>query len=936
MYFRKFAQIVSVLFITLTTTVSAQSHKTKIAGIVTDAETGNPLVGTSVVIAGTQMGTTTDAEGKFFLPLSSDKNISLIVSNIGYASKTIDNVNALNDQTYQVTLQRASNELTQVVVKSSGAKRESIASLYLQQKNSSAISDAISADVIKRSPDKNTGEVLKRVSGASVQDNKFVVIRGLNERYNSSLLNNSVLPSTEPDKKAFAFDIIPSSVVDKLVIYKSATPDLPGDFAGGAIKVSTKDYPTKKISELSVSIGYNSLTTFKNFYKGYPEGKLDGLGFFDNSRLIPGSYYHNKYNFINLTDAQKQAITKQFSNNYGYQSAYKSLPDISVSYTGGNTHLFNNNKKLGYIFSVGYSEGRKVSTFERDEFQNYKTLDYRYNTVNYDIHNSLSALLNLTYSFGKNKISLRNLFNNDFSKTLGTRNGYNVINSDNPFEVKSVNNEVAANGIINSVLEGLHALNNNYSIDWNVSLGSTYRWEPDQKIIAMHTEANSSDPSVYKLTLSNENSPEISNSGRIYSFLHENIYGANVNMSKQFNWLGQTQKIKIGANNYYRDRNAEVDAIGYSVLNSSGYRATIAESKNISFQNIFSPEVIDAYHLTIANIPANSTDYTGTALMNAGYVMLDNRFSRNIKLTWGVRAENYKQEIKTKNKPNNKLTNFDVLPSLLFTYSFNNKTNLRLAGSQSVNRPEFRELADYRVYNYDHEVIIAGEPNLVRSKNTNADLRYEWFPAAGEIISASVFYKHFIHPIEQVNLGNNVLSYANADNSNLYGAEVEARKKLDFIPGRFFDHLTLYTNAAYIKGSVQFDGVKINSSMQGQSPYLINTGLTYATTGDDFSVNILYNRMGPRLKFRGINGAGRNIFEKPRDVIDVQLSKKILNNKLEARLTVSDILAQAYTWYYNYEANPSNIKYDASKDKIMLSSKYGTTTALSLKYNFGK
>jgi outer membrane receptor for ferrienterochelin and colicin len=132
-------------------------------------------------------------------------------------------------------LQKSNVQLSDVVVRTS-ARRESTASLYTVQKNSSAISDAISAEVIKKSPDRTTSEVLRRVSGTSIQDNKFVIIRGLSERYNTSLLNNSVLPSTEPDKKAFSFDIIPSSLIDNITIYKSPTPDLPGDFAGGRSK----------------------------------------------------------------------------------------------------------------------------------------------------------------------------------------------------------------------------------------------------------------------------------------------------------------------------------------------------------------------------------------------------------------------------------------------------------------------------------------------------------------------------------------------------------------------------------------------------------------------------------------------------------------------------------------------------------------------------
>jgi TonB-dependent receptor len=394
------------------------------------------------------------------------------------------------------------------------------------------------------------------------------------------------------------------------------------------------------------------------------------------------------------------------------------------------------------------------------------------------------------------------------------------------------------------------------------------------------------------------------------------------------------QKLKFGTMNYYRDRSMEVDALGYASFNSAG--SQITETKATTYNTLFSPVNIEQYNLTVANIETSSTDYSANALLNSGYLMLDNRFSDKVKLTWGVRVEKYKQDLTAAGKIKQTHDNTDILPSVLFTYALTNKSNLRVAGSQAVNRPEFRELADYRVYDYDNNYIIIGNPNLVRSKNTNADLRYEWFPAPGEIISASLFYKYFDQPIEQTNKGNDILSYENAGKATVAGAEIEFRKKLDFFGAAFFERLTFYTNAAYIKGSVQFNGITVKSPMQGQSPYLINSGLNYVSKDDGFSVNLLYNKTGPRLRFRAQPGGALNIFEKPRDVIDFQVSKKMLKNKLEARLTLSDLLAQPYQWYYKQDAGASNINYKASDDKIISSNKFGTTATVSLRYNFGR
>lgn len=934
----------------------ARSQNLTINGKVLNGETNTPLAGASVVLEGgpatgagapaqgasgssaqstatAKRGVSTDVEGRFFLSVTRGGVYTLQISSVGFTTKTLEKITIDNSSvSLDIVMERVSSQLLQVVV-STNIRKESVASLYTVQKNSSSISDGISADVIRRSPDKNTGDVLKRVSGASVQEGKFVVIRGMNERYNVSLLNNAVLPSTEADKKAFAFNILPASLIDNLVIYKAATPDLPGDFSGGAVKVITRDYPGRPIRELSVSLGYNSLTTNKNFYSGQPAGNLDALGFLDNSRLIPGPYYRQRgADFINNDPAYKRAVTKMFSNTFGYEPSTRSLPSVSASYTGGNTHLSKNGNKLGYIYSLGYGLARNVSERIRDEYDITRLLQYGYNTGNYDQKSNLNALLNLAYTYGHSKISFKNLFSNELVRTLGLRHGSNYVNLPDVFYYKSSNSEVAQNGLVNSILEGLHQLGKSWNFNWSGSFGYAYRNAPDQKVLTFRSP-NNTDGNYY-LKLSNENSPEIRNAGRVYSFLGENIYSASADLSKTFYWNERPQKLKFGTLNYYRDRTVEVDALGYASLDFAG--TTINESKDATFGTIFSPANIDAYDLTVANIGTNSTDYTANAMLNAGYAMLDNKFSDQIKLTWGVRAEKYHQQLTAKGKNKVDKDNTDILPSALLTVSLNNKTNLRLSGSQAVNRPEFRELADYSVYDYDNYFVVRGNPALKRARNTNADLRYEYFPGAGEILSASLFYKYFANPIEQTNEGNDVLSYANADHATVYGVELELRKKLDFTGSPFLDHVTFYTNAAYMKGNVQFGGLDISSPMQGQSPYLINAGLTYLSEKEDFSVNVLYNRIGPRLRFRAKTGGALNIFERPRDVLDAQISKKILQGRIEIKLTVSDLLAPAFQWYYKYDPKASNTGYKSGEDKIITSFKYGTTGTLSLRFNLSR
>jgi hypothetical protein len=256
-----------------------------------------------------------------------------------------------------------------------------------------------------------------------------------------------------------------------------------------------------------------------------------------------------------------------FSNTFGYEKVNQSIPNISVSYTGGNTKILGDNRKFGYIYAIGYGAGRKVSERVRDDYWLDKTFLYEYNTNNYDTRNNLSALLNLTYSYGKSKISFKNMFNNDFTAVSALRSGTNVVNGTG-FNIKSSNTEPQNNGIFNSVVEGMHKLEKGWSVDWAGSYGLTYRNQPDQKILTYRTDYGATDN--YYIKFNYENSPEIRNAGRVYAFLNENIFGANINATKEFRMWNQSQKFKIGTANYYRNRSSEANALGYATLEPLG------------------------------------------------------------------------------------------------------------------------------------------------------------------------------------------------------------------------------------------------------------------------------------------------------------------------------------------------------------------------------
>lgn len=929
---RRFLQLVIVL---LVPSLSLLAQTTgKIAGKVTDKSHGDALIGVTVLASGTNAGAVTDVDGHYQLSIAPG-TYTVNFKYIGYNTKSITGVvvKAAATTSLDIILDEPSSKSLQEVVVTASYKQESINALYTAQKNNAVVSDGISAEAIRRSPDRNTGEVLKRVSGTSIQDNRFVVVRGLGDRYNSTLMNSALLPSTEPDKKAFSFDIIPSTLIDNITIYKTASPDLPGDFAGGAVKVLTKDFPDQPFMELQVATAYNTKTTGKDFIKGLPDGKTDLLGWDNGGRALPGAYTSAANNYTELETADKIAISKQFPNTFTSGKTDQSLPSLGVQYAMGNSFHLSRNRRFGYIFSVNYGTSRRATERTRDEYlPDTKALFFGYHDYLSVATHQEGSVLNMAYSYGRSKIAWKNFFSNTFNTDFSVRNGANY--ESGVKQILSYDNETTQNGLFNSVVEGSHALKHDkLQVTWNASYGYSYRNQPDQRILAFVRDDPDSNPTgdtVYRLKVPVENSPAIHDAGRIYTRLYENILGGGVNLAAPFKLFGQDQQVKFGGLVSYRNRHFSAIALGYSTNNI--YGATIhLDGKTVTPENIFSGESLDQRQLFLAKIDLNSKDYQGLATLGAGYVMLDNKFGEKVRLAWGARLESYAQELKSLNQAQNKHNNTDVLPSANFTYLLTEKTNIRASYFQSVNRPEFRELADFRYYDYENEYNVIGNPTLKRASISNADLRFEHFTGAGEIISASVFYKQFKDPVEQLNEGNNVLSYSNASKARDYGAEVEVRKRLSFVPGKVFEHLVFYANAAVINSQVTLDGVAKKTPLQGQSPYLVNGGLTYVSADNGFSANLLYNRIGQRLRFRG-TAAGADTYEKPRDLLDFQVTKKVIRNKGEIKLNISDIFSQPIAWYYKF--GNGNTAYKSKDDKIINSFKPGTTFTLALRYSF--
>ncbi|HLG38975.1 MAG TPA: carboxypeptidase-like regulatory domain-containing protein, partial [Chitinophagaceae bacterium] len=425
-----------------------------------------PIAGVSVKIIGAAGGAISDIEGRYSLNLTPGKKYELEFSATGYSAKRVNEieVGTNSDNELNIVLEFEVKVIEGVVVKTTSRRQESTNSLLTFQRSNTALSSGLAADFIRRTPDKNTGEVLKRVSGASIQDNKFVIVRGLSDRYNSAIINNAQLPSTEPDKKAFSFDVIPAALIDNIIINKTATPELPGDFAGGLVQINTRDIPAKDMLSIGVSIGFNTQSVFKDFTSNVRNGN-DWMGFDDGTRGLPDGFPSKPQIYRAGTEQQMIDWTKLFNSNVYNETSSTAMPTQTYNITFGKNKTFKNGGKLGTIISLQYRNSMLKYDVERKLHQ----VDGQATVRFFDDQNKYSvnvgALANITYVKGRHKISFKNLFNQLFEDNYYIRNGSST---DRVQDINFRSSVLNQRSLYSGQLEGNHQLTNSgIKLMWN-------------------------------------------------------------------------------------------------------------------------------------------------------------------------------------------------------------------------------------------------------------------------------------------------------------------------------------------------------------------------------------------------------------------------------------------------------------------------------------
>ncbi len=935
-----------------------------ISGKVSDAVSGESLIGANIIIQGTYTGSITNLDGFFEIKNLSPGNYNLVVSYISYEKQIISvevKENAIIS--LDVKLKTSGFNVEEVTIKSR-KRTNTESSMIVNLKSSDLIANGISADQIRKSQDSDAAEVIRRVPGITLADGKFVIVRGLSERYNSVLLNGSPAPSFEATKRSFSFDAIPSGMIESIMIYKSPAPELPADFAGAVIDINTKEVADRNDFKISYSSGLVQNTSFKKDFQKYDAGKFDFLGIDDGTRDFPKQ----------LTSAENMANLYKWPNSTAYYSRMDSLQSISRAFNKNwNTHTVSpfldqsisatlqrrfvlgkvsvgNITSLNYKHSSNFNSIHRADYFDYDQINNKINYAYDFTDNTYVQEASLGLVHNWIFIFGDNqKIGFRNLLSNLGENKTVQREGYDVYNSK---DLLGTNLRFNQRLIYTGQLEGKHTFNNNYThLNWNAGLSYTSNNDPDNRRYSYSRPIDSPDSIQYSFDV--DNKPSVYYGGRLTQKLRERDKNAKIDLIQDVytNISEHPVQFKAGAFIEYKNREFSTRKVG--VVAPRGTKYLKVSGINEPVENL----LIDENFYYDPNTP-NITGFAykdGTDPVNnylafdkiyAGYLALKLPVGNFLDIYGGVRMESFNRLITGFYPPNRdnegnilndsldiKNDTINFYPSVNVNVKLNAKNNIRLSYGKTVNRPEFRENTPSYYEDFELNAIIYGNPDLKTAVINNYDIRYEWYPSPGELISFSAFYKEFTNPIEMFQKPSGT-KYAympyNTERAVSKRIEFDMRKSLMFLENipllRSMKQLTLVFNTCLIKSEISTnsdfarDSVRV---MQGQSPYIINVGLFYNNPENRLMVNLNYNRVGKRILFAGTPEIPHT-WELPRNSLDLTVEKKI-GDHFEVKLGIKDLINDPIRW----------VAYFGSTDNIEVSKlKYIPNRKINLAFSW--
>lgn len=898
-YFKSFMKNILVTILTvLSFGLFAQTGK--IRGTVIEDATGLPLIGCSVIIEGTTTGGITDFDGNFTITVAPG-TYTVVSSYVSFATQKVSGIVVKDGGVTVVPLRMKDQSITGETFELTAKQvRNNEAAISTIKRKSVNLIDGISAQTFAKTGDNSAAGALKRVTGVSIQGGKNVYVRGLGDRYTKTILNGITIPGLDPDRNSVQVDIFPTSVVDNIVVYKTFSPDLPGDFTGGMVDIVTKDFPESKFFNISASFSYNPDMHFKSdflSYKGYTSDLwADGAALRSNP-ISPKSQIPRPL-ISPEANAGLEKVSRAFDRD---MSSIESSSLLNQRYNITYGNQFNGEKNtLGFVASLGYSmQYTYYSDFEFNTYQNSDTTS-KFNLELVEQNNGAvgkqevlwNGLLSTSLKREKSKYSLTLFHTQNGIKTATKLQQENTDFSDNNVTLDKTNLYYNQRSISNVLLATKHQFNKKLELKTAISPSLALNKEPDLR----QTIYVISDDGEYTLAYG-----EGALVNRAYRNLEEINLNAKADLKWDFNqWSEMKSTIKTGVNYVFKERS--FDVVEYNFRNIGQPEYTGDPNQLFTSEYLFSAEnspTTGEGMYAIGQIDSSNI-YTANQTVMAGYVMNELPIDSSLKIIYGARVEKaemkYSGERQTVIDPKEDvfkdrvvLDELDILPALSVVYSVFKDFNIRGNFSRTLARPSFKEKSGAQIYDAVTQITFIGNLDLVQTYINNYDLRLEKYMGSTDIISVSGFYKTFANPIEVVSYNATSadnITPRNVDKATVLGVEFEVKKNLGFISEKV-KNISVGANVTLAKSEVEMSDIEYQSRVleardgqtiektrdfQGQAPFLINSFLGYTNREKAIDATLSYNVQGKSLAIVGI-GRIPDVYDKAFHDLTIKLSK---------------------------------------------------------------
>ena len=730
-----------------------------------------------------------------------------------------------------------------------------------EKRGTDQISNVVGEEQFTRSGDSNIAESLKRVSGLSTVAGKYVYVRGLGERYATTLLNGAILPSPEPLNRVVPMDLFPTGILESVLVQKTYSAAYPGEFGGGVLQMRTKKSTDEFFWNFASTVGVIDNATFKDGYT-VSGGDTDWLGIDDGFRapsqeLLNATANGNelklksRFSGIGVPAEQLEVVGESFNNQYT-PTEESAPPNVNISTSFGNFYdIGATGMKLNYLASLDYSNSWDTNRIERNTYvPSGVGLDIQedLDVVNTENSIDLSGIFSAGLDIDENNnvrftsVALRQTDNRVFKTTGETLDAPDL----STVELQWVEREILSNQ-----LQGDHYFPafNEFVVNWRYSDIVATREAPDTR--------------SYRYD-GGEFSSRVDGNMRSFDELEDNASELGIDLTMVF--YGPRNSIitpKFGYVLSEKERNSEIRRFGFA------FNGPLANNNQLllrPLEEILSPENITEAGFVIRELTRPTDSYKANNSLEAFYGQVEVNFDDRLRLTFGGRQEDFDQVTTTFDlfRPSTSvvadLSRKEFLPSFSATY-IHYDHQFRLAYSETVSRPDFRELSTSPFINPETGREIFGNPNLDITSITNFDFRWEWYFGFADYVSAGIFYKEFVDPIEAVIFSpvDPRITYINAQSAENQGIELEGYKRLDFL-GPVGEDFYVQGNISFIDSLVnirQSDLGSLTSSsrpLQGQSDVLFNFQIGYEPYSGT-TATLLYHYFGDRIDSVGIEGA---------------------------------------------------------------------------------